>query len=60
MQLTIFSQDDKTYYMEIGKEMQLADLLALVAAEVSASRISCCSWHSTDMSPVGAGRLKLT
>jgi hypothetical protein len=49
MQLTIFSQDDKTYYMEIGKEMQLADLLALVAAEVSASGISCCSWHSTNM-----------
>ncbi len=34
MQLTILSHDDKTYFMEIGQEMQLGDLLALVAAEV--------------------------
>ncbi len=34
MQLTVFSSDDQTYFLEIGPDMALGDLVALVAAEV--------------------------
>lgn len=34
MQLTVFSSDDNTYYLEISQDMPLGDLFALVAAEV--------------------------
>lgn len=34
MQLTIITETDKTFFMEIGSEMELGDLLALIGAEV--------------------------